>query len=78
MSFIEISIEDNGIGRKESAKIKAGKVINRKSVGIDLTRERLANFVKNFQNTFSLTYKDLADNNDHVLGTKLILQIPLY
>ena len=76
--FIEISIEDNGIGRKESAKIKAKKVINRKSVGIELTRERLANFVKNFQNTFSLSYKDLVDGSNNALGTKLTLQLPLY
>ena len=75
--FIEIEIKDNGIGRKESAKIKANKVINRKSIGINLTKERLENFVKNFQNTFSLTYKDLVDNNDNALGTKLILQLPL-
>ncbi|NNC70932.1 MAG: histidine kinase [Flavobacteriaceae bacterium] len=76
--FIEISIEDNGIGRKESANIKANKVINRKSVGIDLTRERLANFVKNFQNTFSLKYKDLVDAGNNAIGTRLILQLPLY
>ena len=76
--FIEISIEDNGIGRKASAKIKANKVINRKSVGIELTRERLVNFVKDFQNTFSLNYKDLVDDRDNALGTKLILQLPLY
>jgi len=52
-------------------------VINRKSVGIDLTRERLANFVKKFQNTFSLTYKDLVDDSDNALGTRLTLQLPL-
>ncbi len=76
--FIEINIEDNGIGRTESAKIKADKVIHRKSIGINLTRERLANFVKNFQHSFSLTYDDLKDADDNALGTKLTLQIPLY
>lgn len=75
--FVEISIEDNGIGRKESAKIKANKVINRKSIGINLTKERLENFVKDFHNNFSLTYKDLVDTNNNALGTKLTLQIPL-
>ena len=76
--FVEIAIEDNGIGRTASAKIKAKKVIHRKSIGIDLTRERLENFVKNFKNTFSLTYKDLVDNDNQASGTKLTLQIPLY
>ena len=76
--FIKITVEDNGIGRKESAKIKANKVINRKSIGVDLTKERLANFVKNCQHSFSLTYNDLIDDNENALGTKLTLQIPLY
>ena len=76
--FIEISIEDNGIGRTESAKIKADKVIHRKSIGIHLTKERLTNFVKNFQHSFSLTYDDLKDSENKASGTKLTLQIPLY
>ncbi len=76
--FIQITIEDNGIGRKESAKIKANKVIRRKSFGIDITKERLTNFVKNCQHSFSLSYKDLVDNNNNAIGTQLILQIPLY
>lgn len=76
-NFIEISIEDNGIGRKESAKIKSQKVIHRKSIGISLTKERLENFVKDFKNTFSLTYKDLVDTNENALGTKLTLQLPV-
>jgi len=76
--FIEISIEDNGIGRTESAKIKADKVIHRKSIGINLTKERLTNFVKNFQHSFSLSYDDLKDKENNASGTKLTLQIPLY
>jgi len=76
--FIEINIEDNGIGRIESAKIKAQKKINRKSIGINLTKERLTNFVKDLQNSFSLNYQDLIDTNNKPTGTKLTIQIPLY
>ncbi len=76
--FVQISIEDNGIGRVKATKIKEKKVIHRKSIGIDLTKERLNNFVKSFQNSFSLTFDDLADNNKNPLGTKLTLQIPLF
>jgi len=76
--FIEINIEDNGIGRKKSAKIKANKIINRKSIGIELTRERLTNFVKNFKNSFSLTYHDLIDSNENPIGTKLTILLPLF
>ncbi|MCF6348078.1 MAG: tetratricopeptide repeat protein [Flavobacteriaceae bacterium] len=76
--FIQIDIEDNGIGRIEAAKIKAKKVIHRKSIGIDLTKERLTNFAKDFQNSFSLTFNDLINDTNNSSGTKLTLQIPLF
>jgi len=76
-NFIQIVIEDNGIGRKASAEIKSNKVINRKSIGIDLTKERLNNFIKNFKNPFSLIFDDLVDNHGIALGTKITLEIPL-
>lgn len=76
--FIEIKIEDNGIGRTASHKIKEEKSIDRKSVGIDLTKKRLRNFVKNYKNDFSIVYEDLVDENEKPLGTRVILKIPLF
>lgn len=75
--FIQIDLEDNGIGRKESAKIKSQKSLNRKSIGIELTKERLQNFVKDCKNSFSLLYKDLTDDKNNALGTKVLLSIPI-
>ena len=76
--FVEILIEDNGIGREASAKIKSEKSINRKSIGINLTKERLTNFVKNLKNDFSIIYEDLIDKNKAAIGTKVTLKIPLF
>ena len=75
--FIQIDIEDNGIGRKASAKIKSNKVINRKSIGIELTKERLNNFIKDLNNSFSLVFKDLVNENKKPIGTKVTLRIPI-
>lgn len=75
-NFIEINIEDNGVGRKASAKIKSNKIIKRKSVGIKLTVERLNNFIKEFSNPFSINFKDLVDKDENSIGTKVILKIP--
>ncbi|QOD59945.1 tetratricopeptide repeat protein [Polaribacter haliotis] len=75
-NFIQIDIEDNGIGRKASAKIKSNKVIQRKSIGIELTIERLNNFIKDFKNPFSINFNDLLDREENSLGTKVILKIP--
>ena len=75
--FIQIDIEDNGIGRTASAKIKSKKIINRKSIGIELTKERLQNFIKDFENPFSLIFNDLFDEEKNPKGTKVALKIPI-
>lgn len=76
-NYLQIIIEDNGIGRKAAAKIKSEKSINRKSIGINLTKDRLTNFVKNLNNNYTILYEDLIDKNEKAIGTKLILKIPL-
>ena len=73
-----IIIEDNGIGRENAAKIKSEKSINRKSIGINLTNDRLTNFVKNLKNDYSIFYEDLIDDNKKSAGTQVILKIPLF
>ena len=75
--YVLINIEDNGIGRKASTKIKVKKHINRKSIGISLTKDRLTNFVKNKKNNYSVFYKDLEDKNGNSSGTKVIIKLPL-
>lgn len=75
--FIEIAIKDNGIGREASAKIKAAKSINRKSMGINLTKERLENFFSNYKQKYLLKYYDVKEG-DKINGTKVILQMPLF
>lgn len=75
--FVEIDIEDNGIGRKASAKIKAEKAIQRKSVGIKLTKERLDRFNKNQDIKYVLVYKDILSLNKEILGTKVSLKLPI-
>lgn len=73
---IQIDIEDNGIGRTASAKIKSNKVANKKSIGIDLTIERLSNFIKGFENDFSIQFDDLLDTKNKSSGTRVKLVIP--
>lgn len=74
--FIEIVIMDNGIGRAASEKINKSKVLKRKSIGLDITKERLSNFSKDYQNSFKMDFVDLFDNMNNVAGTKVILTIP--
>lgn len=74
--FINIAITDDGVGRNVAEKIKENKVLKRKSVGIDITKERLANFSKDYQNSFHVEIIDLFDENNKPSGTKIVLHIP--
>lgn len=74
--FATVIITDNGIGREASAKIKKNKLLERKSVGIDLTKQRLENFYKNYTNSYKLNIEDLSKNNK-AIGTKVTIEIPI-
>lgn len=74
--YIEIAIRDNGIGRAASEKLNLQKTLKRKSLGIPITRERLANFSKVYQNSFDLSINDLLGADGKVEGTEVILKIP--
>jgi tetratricopeptide (TPR) repeat protein len=71
-----ISITDNGIGRNASEVIKESKVLKRKSIGIDITKERLYNFSKDYHNSFEVTIIDLYDKYEAPCGTKVIISLP--
>lgn len=74
--LIQITITDNGIGREEAARLKESKVLKRKSVGIDITKERLDNFSKDYQHSFDVQIIDLFDESGEAAGTKVVLLIP--
>ncbi|HDZ14508.1 hypothetical protein LCGC14_0819610 [marine sediment metagenome] len=74
--YINITIIDNGIGRVAAEEIKRNKVLKRKSVGINITKERLANFAKDYQNSFYLEIVDLYSEDGDANGTKVILHLP--
>jgi sensor histidine kinase YesM len=75
-NFIDISITDNGVGRDAAEIIKESKVLKRKSVGIEITKERLANFARDYQNTFDVTIIDLFDKDKNATGTRVVLHLP--
>jgi len=75
--FITISITDNGIGRIASEKINHDKVLKRKSVGLAITKARLANFSKRFTTDYKMDILDLYDNQQNASGTKVVVHIPI-
>lgn len=75
-NHVVVTITDNGIGRTESEKINRDKSLKRKSVGLDITKARLANFSKRFTSDYNLVITDLYDDNQKATGTKIALHIP--
>ena len=75
--IVEINIIDNGIGRPAADKIKKGKSLKRKSVGIDLTKERLKTFSEDYDTEYSLEYHDLKKEDGSSAGTKVSIKLPL-
>ncbi|MHA6280699.1 sensor histidine kinase [Salinimicrobium sp. CAU 1759] len=73
---IKIAIEDNGIGMKRSKEINQQKFHQRRSVGLQITRERLQIFYKDYKGKFSLSYAELYPGKDNP-GTRVELRIPL-
>lgn len=73
---VTIEIVDNGVGRTMAEVNKENRVLKRKSLGIRITKERLANFAKDYQNKFEVDILDLFDENGDPVGTKVVLDIP--
>ena len=75
-TYIQIVIQDNGIGRVAAAQLKEDRLLQRRSYGIAITRERLTNFSKTFQNRFMLDMKDLFNPDGSAAGTEVSISIP--
>jgi len=76
LNYVSISITDNGVGRAVSQKIKENKRLKQKSVGIEITKARLANFSKGFINDYKIEIEDLFENGK-ASGTMVVVHIPV-
>ena len=69
LNCIEISIEDNGIGRVKAQEFKDQKIIKRESIGLKLTEERLAVFTNLLNPKHQIFFEDLIE------GTKVTMRL---
>ncbi len=72
--FLEISIRDNGIGRKASQRAK--EVDKHKSLGMQLVQERLALIESHQKRKASMQATDLFNENNEVCGTQIHIKLP--
>ena len=59
---LRFEIEDNGIGRRQAADLKSRSATQRKSFGMDITRQRIDLFNKNYASRLSIDLIDLENN----------------
>jgi len=71
------TVEDNGIGRKKAGEIKKTKGHKKhRSLGMQVTKERLDILAEKYGGDISFEIIDLKDSMGNALGTKAILRIP--
>ncbi|RDC65558.1 tetratricopeptide repeat-containing sensor histidine kinase [Adhaeribacter pallidiroseus] len=68
-------IEDNGVGREMATKLER-KPVGRKSLGLQITEERLRLFHKGKMGRF-VQITDLKDAGNQATGTRVDIQVPL-
>ena len=75
-SMIEITIEDDGIGREKALEFKSKSAMHQKSFGMKVTTERIDLINQMYNTNTKVEIVDLKDKTGNALGTKVILQIP--
>ncbi len=75
-SVLECTIEDNGVGREKATELKSKSATTRKSLGMQLTENRIALLNQHSQYNASVEIIDLK-KGDMPTGTKVILKIPV-
>ena len=71
-NIINLSITDNGIGRKKAKEKSDKKTFRKESLGIQFAQERLDYFNKKQGTNYSFTIFDLQDENNEITGTKVV------
>ena len=71
---LEVTIQDNGVGRARSAEINAKR--GKKSLATSITAERIDLLSKSLGAPVSFSITDLKDENGNATGTRVVLSLP--
>jgi tetratricopeptide (TPR) repeat protein len=73
--ILECIISDDGVGRERAEEINGQATEKKKSLGLQITRQRLALLNKNENVQTFYTIDDVVDEHENVAGTKVNLKI---
>jgi sensor histidine kinase YesM len=74
-NILNCTITDNGIGRKKASELKGKTEEKQKSMGIQITKQRLALLNHDLNDDKFYAVDDLVDENGNALGTRVTLKI---
>ena len=72
---LQITITDDGIGRKKAAELKSKSATANKSFGMKVTNERITLINQVYQTNTKVHVHDLEDAEGHNTGTEVVLEI---
>lgn len=75
--ILKCVVDDNGIGRKEAMEIKAAKDINRKSIGLEVTNNRIEILNKHNKMFAQVNIIDKFDSANKSIGTRVEIEVTL-
>jgi LytS/YehU family sensor histidine kinase len=76
-NILECIIEDNGVGRNRATALKSKSATSRKSLGMQLTENRIALLNRHAALNASIDIIDMENEQNEATGTKVILHIPV-
>ena len=68
-------IQDNGVGRKKASELRSQLSDHHKSMGLEITKERLAALDEDHNNGSPIEIIDLFDKNGSAVGTRVTIRI---
>lgn len=71
------TVTDNGIGYHQSRALKQNSVVIHKSMALDITKKRLEMMEAFTSKAAQVTIDEIKDENNNILGTKVILHLPI-
>ncbi len=75
-NMLQCIIEDNGVGREKARELKSKSATTRKSLGMELTENRLLLLNKYAEVHSSIEIVDIKNEQQEPAGTRVILKIP--
>ena len=74
-NILHCVITDNGVGREKATELKSKTAEKEKSMGLEITAERLALLNQDMDEKTFFNIEDITDDEGNIAGTRVILKL---